>query len=199
MQSHAHAPESRRVLVSIWACILSFDASCRQELIKDKSHTYFLQYLIAKDTSTQQRAKSAFVLTEICNGYKEGQQVCAQQGLHRACTSLLAPKNCTSKDLKKWLCLCLAKLCEDNPWARYLTIAEGGQHTQLFPVLLHEDPGVRACAALALGEIFGASDIINPAGTSGNHSPSGTGPSMSPMPRCIWLNMTKYTVQFSAY
>lgn len=54
--------EIRKVLVSIWASILDFDQSCRIELIKDKSHGYFMQYLTAKDTSSSQRSKSAFIL-----------------------------------------------------------------------------------------------------------------------------------------
>jgi len=108
-------PDSKKVLVSIWAYILGFDNSCRQELIKEKSHTYFLQYLAAKDTVPQQRCKAAFVVSAICDGYKEGQQLCTQQGLHRTCAALLAQKEgIVPKELKKWLSFCMAKLFEGH-------------------------------------------------------------------------------------
>jgi regulator-associated protein of mTOR len=49
------AAEVRQVLVSIWASILGFDRSCRQELVRDKSQGYFIQYLTAKDMPAPQR------------------------------------------------------------------------------------------------------------------------------------------------
>jgi hypothetical protein len=36
--------------------------------------------------------------------------------------------------LKQWICLCLFKVCEDFPWAKYLCITEAG-HTHLYPLL----------------------------------------------------------------
>ena len=52
---------------------------------------YFIQYLLAKekDMPTAQRCMAAFVLAEICNGYRDGQHSCLQQGLHRTCTGIL--------------------------------------------------------------------------------------------------------------
>jgi regulator-associated protein of mTOR len=49
------AGEVRQVLVSIWASIIGFDQSCRIELIRDKSQSYFIQYLAAKDMPPAQR------------------------------------------------------------------------------------------------------------------------------------------------
>ena len=85
------AGEVRQLLVSIWASILGFDPSCRQELVRDKMQGYFIQYLLAKekDMPPAQRCMAAFVLAEICNGYKDGQHSCLQQGLHRTCTGIL--------------------------------------------------------------------------------------------------------------
>ena len=85
------AGEVRQLLVSIWASILGFDPSCRQELVRDKMQGYFIQYLLAKekDMPTAQRCMAAFVLAEICNGYRDGQHSCLQQGLHRTCTGIL--------------------------------------------------------------------------------------------------------------
>ena len=120
-----------------------------------------MQYLTARDTSVEQRCKAVYVLAEICNGFKEGQQTCLQQGLHRTCSSLFGQREITfSKNLKKWIALCLYKLCEDNIWAKYLFLTESG-YTHLFPLLINEDPCVRAAAALSLGEVFGASDLAN--------------------------------------
>ena len=85
------AGEVRQLLVSIWASILGFDPSCRQELVRDKMQGYFIQYLLAKekDMPTAQRCMAAFILAEICNGYRDGQHSCLQQGLHRTCTGIL--------------------------------------------------------------------------------------------------------------
>ena len=85
------AGEVRQLLVSIWASIIGFDRSCRQELVRDKMQGYFIQYLVAKekDMPAAQRCMAAFVLAEICNGYSDGQQSCLQQGLHRSCAAML--------------------------------------------------------------------------------------------------------------
>jgi regulator-associated protein of mTOR len=160
------AGELRKVLVSIWASILGFDSSCRGELVRDKCHTYFIQYLSAKDTSSSQRCKAAFVLAEICSGFKEGKVSCTQNGLLQACIGLLKNKELTkSNDLKKWIALCIAKLCEDNIAVKQQCLAESS-HNNVFPLLINEDPCVRGAAALALGEIFGSytSSIINSQG-----------------------------------
>lgn len=151
------APEIRQVLVCIWASILGFDPSCRVELVRDKSQGYFIQYLTSKDQPEAQRCMAAFILAEICNGYRDGQQTCLQQGLHRLCTSILSsPEVLASSGLKKWISLCIVKLCEDFLWAKYLCLSEAS-HTQFYPLLLDPDATVRACALLALGEMFGAS------------------------------------------
>lgn len=151
------APEIRQVLVCIWASILGFDPSCRSELVRDKSQGYFIQYLTSKDQPEAQRCMAAFILAEICNGYRDGQQSCLQQGLHRLCTSILSnPEVIACSGVKKWISLCIVKLCEDFLWAKYLCLSEAS-HTQFYPLLLDPDATVRACALLALGEMFGAS------------------------------------------
>eukprot|EP01039_Chlorochromonas_danica_P010249 gene10249-11344_t len=169
------AEETKQILISIWAAIIGFDASCRQELIREKSQVYFIQSMTSATTSASQRCLAAFVLSEICNGSKEGQQSCIQLGLHRACT------NCFGQDevmkcstLKLWICLCLFKLSEEFLWAKYLCITEAG-HTQLYPLLIDPDPTVRTAAVLALGELFGASSLSNNAPSaagSGSATPS---------------------------
>lgn len=164
----------KHLVVSVWASIIGFDPSCRQELVRDKVMGSFVQGFATSNTSTQQRCLSAFVLAEVCNptdGYKEGQQACLQLSLHRICTSMLPNHDVMGcSTLKLWTCLCLFKLCEDFPWAKYLCVTEAG-HTRLYPLLIDPDPTVRAAAVLALGELFGASSLtqaINPPlGSSG--------------------------------
>lgn len=151
----------KQTLIAIWASIIGFDSSCRQELIREKSQSYFIQFLQSKGMPANQKCLSAFVLAEICNQYREGQQTCLNLGLHRSCTSILSqPEVMESVNLKKWICLCLFKLCEDFPWAKYLCITETA-HTQLYPLLIDLDPTVRTAALLALGEIFGASKLTD--------------------------------------
>lgn len=166
------AADIRQVLVNIWASIIGFDPSCRQELVRDKSQSYFIQFLLAPDALPLQRVTAAFVLAEICNDFRDGQQTCLQQGLHRSCTSLLNQKEGQSTPtLKRWLCLCLFKLCEDSAWAKYVCLTEAG-HTQLYALLDDSDPTVRAAAVLALGEMFGACDTTDLQGGSKQGSSS---------------------------
>ena len=76
--------------------------------------------------------------------------------------------------LKRWLCLCLFKLCENSAWARYVCLTEAG-HTPLYPLLDDPDPTVRASAVLALGEMFGASDTVSDS-APGPQGPGGLPP-----------------------
>lgn len=166
-------------LISIWTSILGYDVSCRQELVSQKAQTYFIDALqtSSKGMPTAQLCMSAFILAEICNKYREGQQTCLNLGLHRACTSLLSQtdtSSSSSSDLKKWICLCLFKLCEGYEWAKYLCITEL-VHQHLYPLLLDSDPQVRAAAVLALGEVFGSSSLADSlAAGAGNTSAPGT-------------------------
>lgn len=155
------AEETKQILISIWAAIIGFDATCRQELIREKSQVYFIQCMTSSSIPTGQRCLAAFVLSEICNGSKEGQQSCIQLGLHRACTnSFVQDEVMKSSTLKLWITLCLYKLCQDFLWAKYLCITEVG-HTEIYPLLIDPDPTVRTAAVLALGELFGASSLTN--------------------------------------
>ena len=115
------------------------------------------------------RAMAAFVLAEICNGFKDGQQTCLEMGLHRTCMSTIShlqlqqhqlqqqkridskktPSAPDERQLKIWVCLCLAKLCEGFPYAKYLCITEAGQ-SQLYPLLIDPEPLVRAAAVSGL-------------------------------------------------
>lgn len=155
--------EIKQVLVCVWASIIGFDSTCRVELVRDKNQSYFVQYLTGPENPTMQRCMAAFVLAELCNNYREGQQAALQQGLHRSCLQILSqPEVLRSPLLKRWTCLCMFKFCEDFGWSKYVCLAESG-HAQLYPLLEDPDPTVRAAAVLALGEMFGASDPGNQA------------------------------------
>ena len=167
------AADIRQVLICIWASILGFDSQCRQELIRDKCQSYFVQHLHSPELPVQQRCMSAFILAEICNGHREGQQTCLQQGLHRSCSAVLAGADtAASPCLRKWIALCFYKLCEDFLWAKYLCLTENA-HKQLYPLLTDADAPVRASAVLALGELFGASLLSSTPSTAA--SPLGPG------------------------
>ncbi len=165
------ADDIKQTLISIWATVVGFDSSCRQELVREKSQICFVQCITSKSVSVEHRSLAAFVLAEVCNGFKEGQASCLQLGLHRSCTSIIGqPEVTTCSILKLWTCLCMFKLCEDFVWAKYLCITEAG-HTQLYPLLIDLDPTVRTAAVLALGELFGASALV---GTSAGTSTPGS-------------------------
>lgn len=164
------ADDIKQTLISIWATVVGFDSSCRQELVREKSQICFVQCITSKTVSVDHRSLAAFVLAEVCNGYKEGQASCLQLGLHRSCTSIIGqPEVVNCSILKLWTCLCLFKLCEDFLWAKYLCVTEAG-HAQVYPLLIDQDPTVRTAAVLALGELFGASAlaIANNSNTGGS-------------------------------
>jgi WD40 repeat protein len=149
----------KHLVISVWSSIIGFDPTCRQELVRDKVITPFIQDLNASNLAPAQRCLSAFVLAEVCNRNREGQQACLQLGLHRECARMLPLQDVMScATLKLWTSLSLYKLCEDFVWAKYLCITEAG-HTRLYPLLVDSDSVVRASAILALGELFGASSL----------------------------------------
>lgn len=166
------ASDIRQVLVAIWAHIIGYDVSCKQDIVRDKLHGYFIQFIAMKEYSLCSRCLAMFILSEICNNYPEGQSMCLQQNLHRLCTTLLSNilanmdsnvnGNSFSADTSsfvQWTCFCLSKLCE-NIWAKYLCITESG-YLQLYPLLLNADPIIRITATVTLGEMFGASNVPN--------------------------------------
>lgn len=103
------------------------------------------------------RCMSAFVLCEICNSFREGQQVCLNSGLHKTINQLITqPDVLASSMLKRWVSLCLGKLCEDFVLAKYMFMSEVG-HLQFHQLLVDPCPLVRAAVVSSLGELFGAS------------------------------------------
>jgi hypothetical protein len=169
----------RQVLVAIWAHIIGYDASCRQDLIRDKYPGYFIQFISMKEYNPMHRCLAVFILTVMCSHNRDGQTMCLQQNLHRSCTMLLSqPENHPCIPFMKWTALCLSKIIEDFVWAKYLLITEGS-HTQLYSLLTHDDPTLRAIAVLTLGEVFGASNLSKLAPSTSSYGMNTLGASIS--------------------
>lgn len=168
------ATELRQVLVFIWTKILALDATCQVDLVKDDGHSYFISHLAAglqssnhggefsggprhqqhstpPSTSSQQKVMAAFVLSVICNNNVPGQKGCLSQYLHKICSSLLADRD---DEVRKWMCLCLAKLWEGFDDAKRVAI-DGNVTRLLYALLQDSDPQVRAAAVYALGTLVG--------------------------------------------
>mmetsp|Transcript_10736 Transcript_10736/g.37275 ORF Transcript_10736/g.37275 Transcript_10736/m.37275 type:complete len:1349 (-) Transcript_10736:143-4189(-) len=147
------APDLRQVLVFIWTKILALDRTCQLDLVKDGGHIYFTRYLETKDAEGEQRAMAAFVLSSICDGHRKGQEACTASGLVSVCLQHIPHAANSSHYLLKWLCICLAKVCEDY----YPAQSEG---LRLFgPSILAQHlknphPEVRAAATSALNSLI---------------------------------------------
>ena len=151
------APDLRQILVFIWTKILAFDRSCQIDLVKDSGHTYFIRFLDAPNIPAEERAMAAFVLASVCDNHPKGQNACLKGGLvdvvlahiSRACDPR-GTREATSPLLAKWLCLCLAKLCEDNVEARRVAFRAGVVKI-LSDAFSHQSPEARSAAVYALG------------------------------------------------
>lgn len=153
----AASAETRQSLVAIWTYIIAFDHTCRVDLVKDKHHANFISWLRIEILPISHRCMSAFVICEICNSFREGQQVCLNSGLHKTINQLITLSDVlASPILKRWVALCLGKLCEDFVLAKYMFMSEVG-HLQFHQLLIDSCPLVRAAVVSSLGEIFGAS------------------------------------------
>ncbi|KAG1683862.1 hypothetical protein DVH05_012718 [Phytophthora capsici] len=161
------ASELRQVLVFIWAKILALDSSCQVDLVKDDGHSYFISHLAAglhngggnqsaySATSSlmpaEQKVMAAFIISVICNNYLPGQKSCLPQYLHKICINLLQDPD---EEVRKWVCLCLAKLWENFDDAKRIAIED--KVPRILGTKLRDDrPEVRAAAAYAFGTLVG--------------------------------------------
>jgi WD40 repeat protein len=96
------SPEYKSLLVNIWTSVLSFDASCQADLVKDGALPHFIHHLtfgLNKQASTvesgtleesaEQRTMAAFILAATCHNYPHGQAECIRQNVLGTCTALL--------------------------------------------------------------------------------------------------------------
>uniref|UniRef100_H3G5Z2 Raptor N-terminal CASPase-like domain-containing protein n=1 Tax=Phytophthora ramorum TaxID=164328 RepID=H3G5Z2_PHYRM len=146
------ASELRQVLVFIWAKILALDASCQVDLVKDDGHSYFISHLAAGSLMpAEQKVMAAFIVSVICNNYLPGQKSCLPQYLHKICINMLQDPE---DEVRKWVCLCLAKLWENFDDAKRVAVED--QVPRILGTKLRDDrPEVRAAAAYALGTLVG--------------------------------------------
>ena len=80
------AADIKQILVHIWASILDFDPTGRVEIVREKLQGYFIKYLASQEMGNAQRCMCAFVLAQICNGYRVGQESCLSQGTENIVT-----------------------------------------------------------------------------------------------------------------
>ncbi|TDH70902.1 hypothetical protein CCR75_009469 [Bremia lactucae] len=170
------ASELRQVLVFIWAKILALDSSCQVDLVKDDGHSYFITHLAAglhnsegnqnvysASTSmmpSDQKAMAAFIISVICNNYLPGQKSCLPQYVHKICINLLQDPN---EEVRKWICLCMAKLWENFEDAKRIVIED--KVPQILGTKFSDNcPEVRAAAAYALGTLVGFQCEFNAGG-----------------------------------
>lgn len=172
------ASELRQVLVFIWAKILALDSSCQVDLVKDDGHSYFISHLAAglhngggsqsaysaasSMMPAEQKVMAAFIISVICNKYQPGQKSCLPQYLHKICINLLQDPD---EEVRKWICLCLAKLWDNFDDAKRIVIED--KVPRILGGRLRDDRSeVRAAAAYALGTLVGFQCDPN---TSGKH------------------------------
>jgi regulator-associated protein of mTOR len=141
----------KKILVFIWAKIISFDKSCQQDLVKDAGHTYFVNVLQSKPDDPDLKALCCFVLSQIMSEHPPGQEACFQfPGLLPVlCSQLTDP----SPLVRKWSLLTICKLIEDFDDAKEYAIQEG-VHEKIYDLLADSVPDVRQSAIFCLASFF---------------------------------------------
>ena len=199
------SPEYKSLLVSIWASILSFDSSCRVDLLREGALHHFVQHLIwglngpvmEVAEAAKERTMAAFVLAAACHEYPPGQAECARLNLHGNCCALLSSYESAEQgeslqddaaDLhlpahfRLWLCICLANMVEDNTSTQNEAFSSG-VHTNLFARLNDRNVEVRAAVCFALGCMIGSKpeqgpstpDLVSQSTPVQNSSPGAIG------------------------
>jgi len=169
------SPEYKSLLVSIWASILSFDSSCRVDLLKEGAFHHFVQHLtwglsgsiIEVAQAAKERTLAAYVLSLACNEYPAGQAECARLNLHGNCCALLSSYNQDdgardeTVDLhlpahfRLWLCICIANMVKDNAPTQNEAYSSN-VHTHLIKCSHDRNVDVRAAVCYALGCLIGS-------------------------------------------
>lgn len=157
------------ILVFIWAKLLAVDSSCQVDLIKSKSHVFFIRVLDdqraggeddyealtaeekarAHRVLIDRRVRAAFALSVMMNKHSNGQKECYQAGIMRVCIRLLQDKNAL---LRRWALICLAKVWEDNEELKRLALHDHPNVTDhVCSRITDASSGVRTAALYALG------------------------------------------------
>lgn len=177
------SPEYKSLLVSIWASVLSFDPSCRVDLLKDGAFHHFVQHVLwglttptvaAVEDAARERTLAAFCLAAAVQGYPAGQTEAIRLNLHGSGCALLsswqdAPPGEAERHLpahfRLWLVLCLANMVRGNPATQHEAYGTG-VHTHLCGAYPDTAVEVRAAVCYALGCLLGAPN------RSGSRQPS---------------------------
>jgi regulator-associated protein of mTOR len=157
------APELKPVMVFIWTRVLAVDISCQQDLLKDSGYNYFASILKPTEglpvvDSLEHKAMCAFILAMLCNGYKQGQNVCNQTSIMTYC--LIHVQNYDNPLLRQWACLCISQLWNDLPEAKWRGIKEGAP-AKLGGLVRDVCCEVRAAMLYAMTTFLGIPDITD--------------------------------------
>lgn len=155
------APELKPVMVFIWTRVLAVDISCQQDLLKDSGYNYFSQILKPTEgllvvDGLEHKAMCAFILAQLCNGYRQGQNVCNQTEIMSYC--LVHIQNQENPLLRQWACLCISQLWNDLPEARWRGIREGAP-ARLAALVRDVCCEVRAAMLHAMTTFLGIPDL----------------------------------------
>jgi regulator-associated protein of mTOR len=157
------ATELKPVMVFIWTRVLAVDLSCQQDLLKDSGYQYFSQILKPQEglpvvDSMEHKAMCAFILAMLCNGYRQGQNVCNQTEIMTHC--LIHLQNLGNPLLRQWSCLCISQLWNDLPEAKWRGIRENA-HQKLCALVKDTCPEVRTAMLYAMTTFLGIPDLTD--------------------------------------
>ncbi|KFY71281.1 hypothetical protein V499_08521 [Pseudogymnoascus sp. VKM F-103] len=157
------ATELKPVMVFIWTRVLAVDLSCQQDLLKDSGYNYFSSILKPTEglpvvDSLEHKAMCAFILAMLCNGYRQGQNVCNQTEIMSLCLTHL--QNQDNPLLRQWACLCISQLWNDLPEAKWRGIRENA-HQKLCTLVKDNCCEVRAAMLYAITTFLGIPDLTD--------------------------------------
>ena len=157
------AAELKPVMVFIWTRVLAVDLTCQQDLLKDSGYNYFSSILKPTEglpvvDSLEHKAMCAFILAMLCNGYKQGQNVCNQTEIMTYC--LIHLQNNDNPLLRQWACLCISQLWNDLPEAKWRGIRENAP-TKLCNLVRDVCCEVRAAMLYAMTTFLGIPDLTD--------------------------------------
>jgi regulator-associated protein of mTOR len=157
------ATELKPVMVFIWTRVLAVDLSCQQDLLKDSGYNYFSGILkptegLPVTNGDEHKAMCAFILAMLCNGYRQGQNVCNQTDIMTNC--LIHLNNADNPLLRQWACLCISQLWNDLPEAKWRGIRENA-HQKLCALVKDVVCEVRAAVLYAMTTFLGIPDVTD--------------------------------------
>ncbi|KAG9242892.1 raptor N-terminal caspase like domain-containing protein [Calycina marina] len=157
------AAELKPVMVFIWTRVLAVDISCQQDLLKDSGYNYFSSILKPTEglpvvDSLEHKAMCAFILAQLCNKYKPGQNVCNQTEIMNYCLTHL--QNEENPLLRQWACLCISQLWNELPEAKWRGIRDNAPN-HLVTLVRDVCCEVRAAMLYAMTTFLGIPDLTD--------------------------------------